>query len=844
MTDQLPSPAATAPPRRRRWPWILAAAVVALPLAGLLVLRAFLDPEALRPRLVAAVEDATGRRLSVGGIGLALSLRPSLELTDIALANAPGGSRPDMLTARRVEVQVAILPLLSRRLEIARIELEAPDLLLETDAQGRGNWVFTPAPRPAPATTPAPEGGGGAPLQVSLDALRVTGGRVTWRDGGTAETIAITVLEASAPLAGPTTARATLRLRETDATIQATAGAVAAFGGAAPWPLRLMVNLPGRTRAEAEGSLGPGGAWTLAVDARSATPALLAPLLPDLPIPPLRDLALAGRFAGTGADLASAEAISLRAGDSDLSVLRTGLRLNRLDIAAPRLDAPVTLALEAALGGVPIRAEGRTGSPALLLGQAQGALPVELGLAAAGAEGTIRGQLRDPRAIAGVDLALALRVPELAALAPLAGVPLPAVQDIVAQARLAERSPGFRQGAELRDITVTASAAEARGELALVVGDRPGVVGRLDIARLDLDALRTPQAAPAQPAAPAPEGGRLIPDLPLPLGALRGFDADLRLAVARLTAGGVAWESIQAPIRIEDGRARIAPFAVTTPGGAVTGEVAADAAATPTLALVLRAPRLDLAALQAAFDQPIRLSGHGELDAALRGAGTGLRQVAASLAGHLGLAMVDATVEPALLGPVQQALRARVPILPPLTLRLPVDCVAIRAEAEGGVVRFATLLVDAPAAKVAGGGTVNLGSEAIAMRLLHDVRAAGTEIRVAADLGGTLAAPAYGGVQAQNLVGALAGRLGGEAGALLGALTNRPGARPEALPECGPALTAARGGRAGAMPAPRVATAPSAPVPAAPEPPAAGSAPRPPAIPGPAGDLLRGLLRR
>ena len=231
------------------------------------------------------------------------------------------------------------------------------------------------------------------------------------------------------------------------------------------------------------------------------------------------------------------------------------------------------------------------------------------------------------------------------------------------------------------------------------------------------------------------------------------------------------------------------------------------------------------------------------MDTDLRGAGTGLRAVAASLAGHFGFAMLNATLEPPLLQPIEAALRAKAPVLPPLPERLPVDCVALRADAEGGVARIGTLLLDSPAAKVAGSGTVNLGSEAIALRLLHDVRAAGTTIRVAADVEGTLANPRYGGVQAQNLgelLGELAGRVGGDAGALLGALAGPQGGRPAPLPACGPALTAARGGRQGAVPAARPAqpSGQAQPAPARPQ------APGAPQVPGPAGDLLRGLLGR
>ncbi|WP_237215218.1 AsmA family protein, partial [Falsiroseomonas oryziterrae] len=183
-------------PRRRRWPWILGAVVLGIPLAAFLAIRAFVNPEAIRPRLVAAVEDATGRRLTVGDIGLGLSLRPTLELRDVALANMEGGSRPEMLTARRVEVQAALIPLLSNRLEVVRVVLDAPDLLLETDAQGRANWAFQPGAALAPApssTAPQPPSAPRAPMQLDLGALRVEAGRVTWRDGrsGTTETVEI-----------------------------------------------------------------------------------------------------------------------------------------------------------------------------------------------------------------------------------------------------------------------------------------------------------------------------------------------------------------------------------------------------------------------------------------------------------------------------------------------------------------------------------------------------------------------------------------------------------------------------------------------------------------------------
>ena len=113
MSDALPRPA------RRRWlRWVLGAflLLVLLPLAGAGVFLATFDPAAQKPRIEAAVEAATGRTLTLAGpIGIKLALVPTVTLEDVALANMPGGSRPEMARIRRVEVELALLPLLSRQ---------------------------------------------------------------------------------------------------------------------------------------------------------------------------------------------------------------------------------------------------------------------------------------------------------------------------------------------------------------------------------------------------------------------------------------------------------------------------------------------------------------------------------------------------------------------------------------------------------------------------------------------------------------------------------------------------------------------------------------------------------
>src|ERR1700720_3995881 len=87
------------------------------------------------------VKDATGRDLTIrGGIDLKLGLTPSLVIDDVSLGNASWGKQPQMVTAKKIEAEIALLPLLRKRFEIVRFKLVEPTIALETDAGGKGNW--------------------------------------------------------------------------------------------------------------------------------------------------------------------------------------------------------------------------------------------------------------------------------------------------------------------------------------------------------------------------------------------------------------------------------------------------------------------------------------------------------------------------------------------------------------------------------------------------------------------------------------------------------------------------------------------------------------------------------
>src|SRR5581483_10350280 len=96
--------------------------------------------------------NATGRALTIDGdISLSLLPSPALSVAGVRLANIQGGSTADMARLKSLDVSVSLIPLLSGNVQVTRVTLVDPVVLLETLPDGRANWQFTPAPPTAPA---------------------------------------------------------------------------------------------------------------------------------------------------------------------------------------------------------------------------------------------------------------------------------------------------------------------------------------------------------------------------------------------------------------------------------------------------------------------------------------------------------------------------------------------------------------------------------------------------------------------------------------------------------------------------------------------------------------------
>ena len=117
------------------------AGLILVVIVGLAVYISQIDVTEYKDQALAEVEKATGRKVSIDGdLDIALSLTPSIVVEGIRISNADWASTPDMLTIKRIEVQVGLLPLLSNEIDIKRFILVEPGLFLEKNKNGKGNW--------------------------------------------------------------------------------------------------------------------------------------------------------------------------------------------------------------------------------------------------------------------------------------------------------------------------------------------------------------------------------------------------------------------------------------------------------------------------------------------------------------------------------------------------------------------------------------------------------------------------------------------------------------------------------------------------------------------------------
>lgn len=598
-----------------------AAAAVLLPILIVIGLIAAIDPNSYKEQLEVSLRKVLGRDLHIRGqLSVSASLSPRLEADDVTLINMPTGSRADMVRIEHMTIDIATRALLTGRLVISRISLIKPDILIETDRFGAGNWNYKPA---AP-----PDDQDGANL--ALVTMHVRDGRITWRNGQTGEAAIVELRRlqmSSASPQAPVIVSAEANYGRQRINVSAQTG---------PWSR--MLDSAARTPWGVFANFESGGAkltvtgamtrphelrgYSLRFDASVIDLGQLGWLLPWR-LPPLHNFSASARVLDTGTDLPDITGVVVQSGFTNLDKMTPSLSLDTLRIEMPRLSEPLTISAEGSYLSAPLRIAGTLGPPILLLPNPPGgSYNIDLRMEAAGATFAARGAIADPAAGKGMDIGIGARVPDLGLLAPLAGMRLPVLRNIAFAGQLVEGSGGFREELVLRNIALTLPQLDLAGTIGLSLKDRPLLRVATTSQLVDIDAAIAAWEAgkPLDPDGvrrfgaagrvldvitppPMPSRGlTVIPDDRLPLEALRAINLNLRLGVEQLRAGGMVYRDVQIASVLSDGRLVLSPVTAEVAGGRaeLRMAVATDGVA-PRVSLELMARGVDAKPLVAAW---------------------------------------------------------------------------------------------------------------------------------------------------------------------------------------------------------------------------------------------------
>jgi AsmA protein len=145
------------------------------------------DPNDYKDEITAAVQDATGRQLTLDG-DLELAVFPTIRIAvgSATLSNAPGFGNEPMARIGSATLSLALLPLLAQRIEVSQARLEGLELNLARNRSGANNWQDLGGQDATAGAAPAAEGGEApADLDLGVGAIEIENAHIVWNDAAT-----------------------------------------------------------------------------------------------------------------------------------------------------------------------------------------------------------------------------------------------------------------------------------------------------------------------------------------------------------------------------------------------------------------------------------------------------------------------------------------------------------------------------------------------------------------------------------------------------------------------------------------------------------------------------------
>jgi len=250
--------------RTLKWLLIGGGTLLILLIAAVILIPLMVDVNSYKPQIEAKVQEATGRSFKIGGdIGLSVFPWVGLSLSDLELGNPQGFKETDLLKIGDFEARVKLLPLLSRQVEIKRVVLQNPQIVLVKNKDGQANWNFKsaaskPAPKPSAQGASKDTSSGFGLQSLTAEEIAVQNGTLTYIDhasGKTEKVSEINLALSNVSLDGPVKLTFSTRINDQPLKIEGTAGPLGNPPGSQPLSFDMQISALDELNATLKGSV-------------------------------------------------------------------------------------------------------------------------------------------------------------------------------------------------------------------------------------------------------------------------------------------------------------------------------------------------------------------------------------------------------------------------------------------------------------------------------------------------------------------------------------------------------------------------------------------------------------
>ncbi len=152
------------------------------------------DVNQYKPQIIELVKNSTKRDFNIeGDLKLAPSLIPTIKVSGVTFGNASWGEKKPMVSVGDFEAQVALMPLLSKNVQIKKLILKKPEILLETNAKGKGNWELDLGSGSETSSSSSSS----TALGLNINKVQIDDANLTYKDGKTGKVTELNVEEIS-----------------------------------------------------------------------------------------------------------------------------------------------------------------------------------------------------------------------------------------------------------------------------------------------------------------------------------------------------------------------------------------------------------------------------------------------------------------------------------------------------------------------------------------------------------------------------------------------------------------------------------------------------------------------